>query len=336
MKKLILLITLIFSQTLLARGAVQYSEAADVFEIVDNVSLWHNKVRPEYRKHWERTFGALGNDVTWFNDYAEIRKRYSPQDPNAGVKDIFGTPGIKHSFFANAFYSSSSVSQALKKLSKKLKKEDIAFLSKFFKHFLPKISQMVKESTTFKQKTIVLSDQWRKSKVPALLKKLAKHLDIKIRSKNDFKVIPVWWPKNEKPMVESRANYLILRYHPLEQANDWDVSEVIPQAINAMLQAQPSNQRQNLTKIFQGQCNGRGLEFVDSLKILWGKMLVQKWKEKKKFSLYQIWDNRPFVNLYVKVLFPMLEEDLKNKGTIAGKFIHQAAVVCSEIHHLSR
>ena len=68
--------------------------------------------------------------------------------------------------FAKTTYKPEPLISSLKKLSKKLSKDEIDLLSKMLKHFLPKISQLVSESTSFRQKAKDWETKLRKQNYP--------------------------------------------------------------------------------------------------------------------------------------------------------------------------
>ena len=51
---------------------VNYSESADVFELMDHVSAWHPGLEKEYRDYWEKKFGISSSDNSLFKDYGKI------------------------------------------------------------------------------------------------------------------------------------------------------------------------------------------------------------------------------------------------------------------------
>ena len=55
---------------------VSYSEAADLYSTIDNVSGWlEGFTWPEYRAEWEQRFGWSEQDQEWSDRYKEFRRR---------------------------------------------------------------------------------------------------------------------------------------------------------------------------------------------------------------------------------------------------------------------
>ena len=80
---------------------------------------------------------------------------------------------------------------------------------------------------------------------------------------------------------------------------------------------------------------GRSIEFNEAMEAIWVNTLPEKWTLKKKFTLYKKWHENEFTNLYVKLLFPLVEETLNSKQNIEGTFIHKSSKLCAELHKLA-
>ncbi|MCF8060114.1 MAG: hypothetical protein K9K67_12510, partial [Bacteriovoracaceae bacterium] len=142
-------------------------------------------------------------------------------------------------------------------------------------------------------------------------------------------------PKNIPPLIDVRGPYIILRYHPLAHTNNWHITAIGKKAIMAILQGQSKNQRSNLTKVFEDKCRGREIELQSALLTLFGEMLPSKYKDKKKFDLHKNWGPSNFVDVYLLLLFPLLEEELKGRGNFAGQFMETASDLCRKVHRLA-
>lgn len=339
MKKIIFSLFLLIQIPLKAKTSVTYSEAADVFEIMDHVSLWTTKLSPEIRRYWEKKFGAIGGeDENLLERYISIRRKSDRNFANylsEGSPEIslFGETGISSVPMSMAFYNSKSVGEALKKVAPYLKTEDFKFLKKFYKHFQPKITEMVKESTSFKAHLVNHNNALKKVHNDKVLKRLATFLGLKTKGK--IKFLLTWWPPEKEPFYEARGNTILLRYHPLSGAKVWDGQGLLKAGVSTLMAQMSPNQKSNATTIFNRHCIGRSLEFNHSMEILWSRLLPSKWTQKKKFTLYQDWNEDGFTNLYVKLLFPLIQESLDTKQNIEGTFIHQAARLCGELHKLA-
>lgn len=333
-----LLFSFIFSLSIFARGAGEYSEATDVFELMDHVSRWSNTLTPVYRNAWVKKFPLTLEDKSMFSQYAAIRKaEYEKSQQAQGLgSDIFGDFPIGYDAFSESFYSSKSVGEALRKLQKRgVSAVQIKFLSGFYQKYQKNIKEFLKESTHFSVKLLDLNKQWKNSAIDKSIKKAVPFILGKEGRKVKIVLRPVWWPSNVPPVVDVRGPYLILRYHPLAHTSKWDITNMAKKAVMAILQAQPKNQRSNLTKVFETQCKGREIELQSALYTLFGEMMPSLYKEKKNFNLYQNWGPSTFVDVYLKLLFPLLQEELKGRNPFAGRFMTVASKLCRKVHRLA-
>ncbi len=338
MRLYIILVTLMVCSPLFGAGVAEYSESTDVFELMDHVTRWDNSLTPIYRDAWVKKFSLTLEDKSQFSQYAAIRKKSYEKSPmgQGDGSDIFGDFPKGYDPFSHAFYSSKSIGEALRKLEKKgVTAAEIKFLSSFYQKYKKNISEFVKESSHFSVKLLDLNKDWKYSAMDKSIKKAIPFILGKQGQKVKILLRPVWWPKNIPPVVDIRGPYLILRYHPLAHTNNWQISTIGKKAIMAILQAQPKNQRSNLTKVFEEKCKGRDIELQSALLTLFGEMMPAKYKEKKKFDLYQDWGPSTFVDIYLKLLFPLLETEIKNRGAFAGRFMSTASSLCRKVHRLA-
>ena len=139
MKIKLLVLTIFFATTVHAKVkiVVEYSEASNYFDIMDNVSNWWDGFTEiEYSKEWEKRNGSNSElDIQFFSKYKELREKFY-DDPDQKEKDPLKN---RNGFFsmqssatadpiAEAFYSSQTMDDAYQKLEAKLSKDDISFL----------------------------------------------------------------------------------------------------------------------------------------------------------------------------------------------------------------
>ena len=330
-----LIFILLCSKSFALKGSAEYSEATDVFEIMDHVSMWHGSLSRSYINEWQKRFPLNLKDKGILAEYKKIRLKHHKVVVSEGT-DVFGKMPIGYDRLSKAFYSSKSIGEALKKLEKKkIDKEDIKFLKKFYKHFKDRITLFVKESSQFQVKVLGLNQKWKNEKAHSYMKKFVKFVLGKKGRKIKTIMRPVWYPQGEKSRVDLRGPYLIIRIHPLETMSRWDIDLYLEKSVESIIHGQPINQRTNLSKIFRQRCRGREDELQQSLKIVFAKMLPKSMNEKKKFELYNKWDKRTFINVYSKLLFPLASAEMKGKDKFSGKFMLQASKLCREVHDLA-
>lgn len=334
-----LLLTLVNSQILLAKNVAEYSEATDVFELMDHVTNWDATFTTFYRKAWEKKFPITLEDKGNFSRYASIRKAFQQR---AGIEtnnkeDIFGDYMKGYDGFSDAFYSSRSVGEALRKLQARgVSADEIKFLAAFYRKYKTNIQSFVKESTHFAVKLLELNNLWKRSKIDKTLKKVIPFVLGKEGKKFDLQLRPVWWPGDYPPMISHRGPYLILRFNPLKQTDQWPMDLISLRAVETILRSQSVNQRENLDKIFNFKCPGRSPELKSALAALFSRVVPAAMEDKNKFDLYQNWSQSLFVDIYVKLLYPLyLRESKSTKGSFAGEFMDKATLLCRKIHRLS-
>ncbi len=125
---------------------IEYSRSADVFEIMDNVANWWPGFNEEeYSNFWRKRFGLSEKDNELLGRYAKIREKYY-DDPDQKEKNpllnrngFFSTNGsVAADPFAEAFYSSNTLEEALEKLSKILSTDELNLIKDFYAYFKPK------------------------------------------------------------------------------------------------------------------------------------------------------------------------------------------------------
>lgn len=321
----------------MAKGVGEYSEATDVFEIMDHVTRWDPKLTEVYRKAWEKKYPIDLETKSDFSTYAEIRLKFYEKHKEEPIEyDIFGKPDIGYDLFSEAFYSSKSVGEALQKLETRgVEKESLKFLISFYRKYRKKIRSFIEESSHFSVKVMELNNTWKKQKLNRTTKKITKFVLGKKGRKFNLLLRPVWWPKNAVPQINVRGPFLILRFNPLDKNQQFSAKELAAASVNAILKNQPHAQRKNLTSIFRSNCNGREIELKAALTILFGTVYPESVAKKKTFDLYANWSRSEFVDLYVKLLFPLFTRESKgSKNVFAGTFMDQATLLCKKIHNL--
>lgn len=334
-KVVILLLSLFLMKNIWsAPNPAYYSEATDVFELMDHMSLWHPSLSRDYIRAWSKRFTLSSEDKNYLSEYKKIRLRYH-KSVGEGA-DLFGEMPIGYDRFSKAFYSSQSVAEALKKLEKNnIRKDDIIFIKRFYKHFQKSIIVFMKESSQFQVNMFGLNKKWSLEKYKPYIKKMTTFLLGKKGSKVKIIMRPVWLPKSAKPRIDLRGPYIILRAHPLDTKYSWDPKLLLKNSVWALINGQPKKQRNNLTKQFKGRCVGREREFRGALDIVFTKMLPEYTKSKKTFDLYRKWGGSYFEDLYSKLLFPLAGKEIKGKGGFSGRFFTESSNICYDLNRLA-
>lgn len=127
---------------------ISYSQLADKFHWLDQVSdstLSFFQL-PDYRSASEACWNLNENDLSYFDHYRMIRKKY--QNENVIEESLFNClfapdPATVIDPIADAFYSSCSFKDVLAKLLTKLSSEELLFLEQFFLHFESRLDKMI-------------------------------------------------------------------------------------------------------------------------------------------------------------------------------------------------
>ncbi len=121
---------------------VRYREAADVFEMLDQVSAWWpDYVEPAYRQSWIDARRLEPGDSTYFARYAQLRARHVDRTSEAGGGRRDGSGLFTAAATATAdpvaaaFYQSDSLAEAFGRLRRVLSPREITFLKAFYAHF---------------------------------------------------------------------------------------------------------------------------------------------------------------------------------------------------------
>src|SRR5262249_13757064 len=134
---------------------VTYREAANVFEILDNLSnWWSGKCDPEYRAYWVERFGVTPEDEQRFASYKAIRKRYYDYGPSAEPtppkpEDVLFAPRKPPDRIAEAFYGAQTVAEALAALAAFTTVEDRTFLEQFYAAYRAQCQALLEESEAY-------------------------------------------------------------------------------------------------------------------------------------------------------------------------------------------
>lgn len=321
-----------------------YSQGADIFDLMDNVSeWWEGFCDAEYKKYWKEKYGISKEDSEFFSKYAALREKYY-SDPDQAEKDplknrngFFAMTGtITADPLAEAFYDSDSLEQGYAKAAKVITADELSFLKSFHAYFAPKYAPLLKESAAFKKIMPSVNRSLRKPGMAGYFGEVARFYNVK--SDLSYRVLYTWWPPIKRTNASPTGRYLIMRYNPVQHIDiaetDWDIAfhEVV-HAISAM---QPLEQKQQITQAFIKICDPResvkrGRILEEPLAVALGQIeFLRRFAPKKLVyddSLYI----DPWVNLLGKLIHPVLEKSLREKKNIQQGFAESAARLCREV-----
>jgi hypothetical protein len=137
---------------------LHYSPLADCFQWLDQTSKTTPRFfqMPEYRTAWISRFGESEEDIQYFENYQQVRKKYQEIPSMEG----FFAPDPERVIdpIADAFYSSDSLENALDKLTTTLIPLDLSQLKECFSYFEPRLEVISTEnSKTFDEMLKILN-----------------------------------------------------------------------------------------------------------------------------------------------------------------------------------
>ncbi len=243
---------------------VEYSESANYFDIMDNLSNWLDDFTDiEYSKEWEKRFGVKSpEDLKLFEKYANLQKEYY-SDPNQKEKNPLknrnGFLSMSSSAtadpIAEAFYSSLTMDEAYEKLQKKLQPKEIDFLKSFYLHFKGQAEVFRKESEVFRTILLKMRKSLAGNKVTNYFSKVAKFYNVD--PSLDYRILYVWFPPIERSDASTTGKYLVMRYNPIKAlkiaAEDSDIA--FHEVVHVISNQQTFNQKKMLTEEFLKNCD---------------------------------------------------------------------------------
>lgn len=309
-----------------------YNESSDVFTILDNLSEWHPNSKREYRIAYQEKFGLKDKDIELFQIYRSFRLRFAKVNSNEN-SDGFSNYDINLDLISKAFYESETVDEALRKLSKDLKKDDVVFLADFIKHFKPQVSEWVKESQAFKTKVKDLEKTFSKEMVQKTIKDAAKFLGQK---KVDFEIHLAWWPKNVSPVASFYGNHIVLHFNPIDQLRSLNSSVIVEASVAGLIRNLTENEKNNFSKSYFSACAIKtkfpgfpsDLYLERPLILALGHYYQGSLKEKRAFNIFVKWDRNDFANLLGKDFFLLYTHALRNKVSFGADFSTSMGAAC--------
>lgn len=318
---------------------IVYTEAFDVFEIVDGISQWRAGTPIEYRRYYEETFGLSSADKEILERYKAIREKYHREYPKA-ENSIFTDSDLSSDIVARTFASEVTLDQALKTLKKKkrMEVEDIKELVLVYKHFKKNISVIVKESSLLKSEANRLSKLIKKSKLTRNIRKLDKFFNLPTSKISGGRIKLVWWPQTDRPSVAVQGGRVILRVNPIKQAGMIDEEFLIQALVHSQIISQGKTVKENLTKVFLESCPSikdkgiaKELWFETPLVEAISKYYLPYETLKKRFNPYTVTSESPWINTFSKFLFGLTQHSIKRKSQFDREFVTTGAKFCQNL-----
>jgi hypothetical protein len=322
-----------------AELTVVYREAANIFEILDNVSSWWTgKCDPEYREDWQRRFGITAEDEKRFAVYKEIRKRYyayppdvRETDPSKTANGVFA-PRKAPDRLAEAFYGATTVDAALAKVREFMGPEDVDALKRFYEAYRVPCEALLAESTVYSEIAVTVQQKLDSARTAAFCRRVAEFYGISEAPR--FTVLYVWWPPVEHIAANNRGQFLILKYNSTRHRNDAlnDIELPVHEFTHYVMAHQSDAQKQALTGAFLDGCDMR--DSMPTPKMLEEPLAEAQQKlflrvaapERLDFSIH--WYSDPWVDVFSKAIFDPLGHAYDSGGTMSVALMERIAAAC--------
>jgi hypothetical protein len=327
-----------------------YSESADLFSLMDNVSLWSPEGfnDPEYREYWETTFGWSEDDQAWADRYREYRERtYS--DPGQAEKDpATASDGLfaKRSSVSDAtdplaahFIDAESVPAALAGLDTVADPADAAMLAGFYAHFEPRWRQLLAESAGFAARAEALQAELSDEAVDAYLARVTAFYRVEIE--RDFNAYFVWWPPIDRTGADITGRTFFIRSHPVRHAEEGGWADIaMHEVIHYISAHQAPAQKQALTARFLETCpaqidTGFYQLLEEPLAVALGNAAFAAFARGQPLAPEDNWYWMPTPAILGRLLWDDVEKLYPTDATIEDGIVDQAASYCARLLQIS-
>lgn len=345
----VVLVFFIFLSTSFAQATFEiqphYSKAADLFNLMDNVSQWWDGfTEPEYRIAWEKRVGPLSEtDNDLIKRYQKLREKYY-NDPDQKEKDplknrngLFSTLGsVTADPVAEAFYDADSLEKAYATVKKTLASDELSFIKDFFAHFETRAAIFLEESARFKSAVASAKKSFARKEVAQYFSEVTAFYGVQNPGK--YKILFTWFPPINRSNASPSGRYLIMRYNPIEHlaSAEADSDIAFHEVVHAISAQQPLDQKQKITEEFLQKCAvkerlKRLTILEEPLAVVFGQALYLERFDAQRLKLDESLYENAWISTFAKLLLPIARNELKMKRSIKAGFIASAGNICREL-----
>ncbi len=298
------------------RDLLNYSTSGDVFNLLSTLNEELKKTDDGViKKYWISRFGLSREEKSHLENFNIIRLKYKQQF----------TPFDK---FSLAFYRSQSVDEAVKKLSKFLKSEDLKTVVKSLRALRANAQKIIGESSIFQGKIEQVQKKRKRQGVTKAYNKLFKFFSYKRSYKT--KIFFTWWPSDRKPQVEFIQNVVFIRISPLKDIETFlSKDRLISILVKSLFMAQSPNQIKSMEKIIYKDCKQRDIE--TSLYNAMGKLYLESLIQRKKFDPMKLEYDSKRDQALTLLFFDLFDRQMANRAKFYGNFVNNVAKICTLI-----
>ena len=310
---------------------------SNLFNVIDNLSLWGPRTYEKYIKYWKEKFDLSKDDEYYLKEYVKIRNKYRgrfieddelqnliasrslvpipPHDSDLGKKFIL------------LFTGSMTMTELRNRAEILMTNEDMNILFSIIEHFKPKFDEIWENTLYLHHKAEELSNLSGSEHVREMLDSLAAFLGLKFEYPLEFELHLLWSPAVTQTHGQVVERYSLVELDPAENiVNEMD--KHIHEICHYLYDAIPPESKINIINhFFKEHCIEGPLAyniFYESLAVGIAQGLFIKKTLPEYFDFQKSWYADPEIDAYGKALFPLLEEYFKSGKTINDRFVLRA------------
>ncbi|UXA57738.1 hypothetical protein M0D46_21205 [Xanthomonas prunicola] len=262
---------------------VEYSEATDLFNLLDNLSDWlPGYTAPVYRSYMEAHGGLDPADRAALAAYADFRRRTSglAKDADLDMLDRLFAPDatrdadpFSRHFLGEAGFEASAAAAIAERSA-----DDQVLLRAYFARFVPRARRLIETAPRFERQTRVLKDALS---APAVSRLAAQMRDFfAVPESGVFEARFVWWPESDTTQAKVRGRTMLLysQHDASIGASSMDWAPIVLHELSHYLSAgQPPERKRMLAANFLRLCPGAATlrnplnALEEPLAIYWGQ-----------------------------------------------------------------
>ena len=330
------------------KPTVTYSEAADLYSTMDNLSGWlEGFTWPEYRDEWQKRFGWSSKDQEWADRYTAFRRRTfidesGSSDPRTMPDGIFASRGENSEGtdpLAAYFLAQPNIETAIRNLDNAFSPPDAEMLRGFYQHFEPGWRTLLAESVPLKDRAAELSERLDGPTVSAFIDRVNAFYRSDVGG--PFYIFFTRHPPGNGSSAEPLAGKYMLLHAPTSE-NDtryWDTI-VIHELVHYVSSRQPQEQKLELTKRFLDRCPlppqiKRLWLLEEPVAVAWGQAAYSAKVLGKPLDPNDHWYAIPWVDIVSRTIAPSIIEGYDTDLQIED-VVEQAADRCNDLNAVAQ
>lgn len=317
---------------------VKYSQIADFFNFMDNLSQWGASTSDEYYIFWEKNY-LEPNDIKILKKYATIRKKHFKDIQNV----IFPTNQTEDPI-ADVFYHAKNIQDALKGLEKILTTDELQIIKETVEHFKKRIDLII-SSDNKQAKMAVYFDGFLKEKnVSEYIDAICNFYSVKYR---DIKttIFTVWWPTNKKYEAICIGKTILI-YGSFLQEMPKDISFIKAELSSILLhelthsisKARPESQKKLLSSTAQRYATELNItrdKYIflveEPLAVILGQMIFLERTFPQYYKYMDNWYSNAWIKSMARLAKPLVFEYLSHHRPMDKVFVENYMKLISEL-----